>query len=142
MSKSLIILASLFPAAVLAAQPAVVLDTLQMPNAHQQMPNAHQSIAAHAPIRLSMGPDPGGKTGATVNPETTKTGLPSVDSATTANSSSGTSSATGTPAQGSANHSNDSANGGARSKQNDGTDNSAGDSAKTPANASHSDTNR
>ena len=134
MSKSLIIVASLFPAAALAAQPAIVLDTLQMPN-------AHQSIAVHVPIRLSMGPDPGGKTGATVNPETTKTGLPSVDSATTPKSSSGTSSATGNPA-GSANQSNDSANSGERSKQNNGTDNSAGDSAKTPANASHSDTNR
>ena len=135
MSKSLIIVASLFPAAVLAAQPAVVLDTLQMPN-------AHQSIAAHAPIRLSMGPDPGGKTGATVNPETTKTGLPSVDSATTPKSSSGTSSATGNPAQGSANPSNDSANSGERSKRNNGTDTSAGDSTKTPANASHSNTDR
>ena len=29
-----------------------------------------------SPIQLSMGPDPGGKTGATVTPETTKTGQP------------------------------------------------------------------
>ena len=135
MSKSFIIVASLFPAVVLAAQSAVVLDTLQMPN-------AHQSIVAHAPIRLSMGPDPGGKTGATVNPETTKTGLPSVDSATTANSSSGTSSATGNPAQGSTNQGNDTTNSGERSKRNNGTDTSAGDSTKTPANASHSNTDR
>jgi hypothetical protein len=135
MSKSLIIVASLFSAAALAAQPAILLDT-------PRMPNAHQSIAVHALIRLSMGPDPGGKTGATVNPETTKTGLPSVDSATTPHSSSGTSSGAANPAQGSANQSNDSANSGERSKQNDGTDKSAGDSAKTPANASHSDTNR
>ena len=131
MSKSFIMVASLF----LAAQPAMVLDTLRMPN-------AHQSIVAHAPIRLSMGPDPGGKTGATVNPETTKTGLPSADRATTANSSSGKSSATGNPAQGSTNQSNDTANSGERSRRNNGTDPSAGDSTKTPANASHSDTDR
>lgn len=30
---------------------------------------------------LAMGPDPGGHTGATVTPETTKTGQPAVDSA-------------------------------------------------------------
>ena len=30
----------------------------------------------NSPIQLSMGPDPGGKTGATVTPETTKTGQP------------------------------------------------------------------
>ena len=121
-----------FPAAVLAAQSAVVLDTLQMPN-------AHQSIAAHAPIRLSMGPDPGGKTGATVNPETTKTGLPSGDSATTPTSS-GASGATGNRAQG-ASQSSDPANSEEQSKHS-GTDSSAGDSANTPANGNRSDTNR
>ena len=33
------------------------------------------------PDLLSMGPDPGGHTGATVTPETTKTGQPAVDGA-------------------------------------------------------------
>ena len=33
------------------------------------------------PYLLSMGPDPGGHTGATVTPETSKTGQPAVDSA-------------------------------------------------------------
>jgi hypothetical protein len=33
------------------------------------------------PNLLSMGPDPGGHTGATVTPETTKTGQPAVDGA-------------------------------------------------------------
>ena len=33
-----------------------------------------------SPIQLSMGPDPGGKTGATVTPETTKTGQPTDES--------------------------------------------------------------
>jgi hypothetical protein len=133
MSKSLIIVACLFSVAALAAQLAVVLDTLQMPN-------AHQSIAAHAPIRLSMGPDPGGKTGATVNPETTNTGLlPSVDSATTPTSS-GASGATGNRAQG-ASQSSDPANSEEQSKHS-GTDSSAADSANTPANEGRSDTNR
>jgi hypothetical protein len=31
--------------------------------------------------QLAMGPDPGGHTGATVTPETTKTGSPAVDAA-------------------------------------------------------------
>jgi hypothetical protein len=88
MSRSLIIVASLFPAAALAAQPPVVLDTFQMPN-------ANQSIAAHAPIRLSMGPDPGGKTGATVNSDTSKTGQPSVDGTASSNSSSASNAAGG-----------------------------------------------
>jgi hypothetical protein len=38
-----------------------------------------QTQKAEAYGRLSMGPDPGGKTGATVTPETTKTGQPPVD---------------------------------------------------------------
>ena len=132
MSKSLIIVAALFPVAALAAQSAVVLDTLQMPN-------AHQNIAAHAPIRLSMGPDPGGKTGATVNPETTKTGLPIVDSTTTPTSSGG-SGATGNRAQ-DAHQSSNPANSGEQSKHS-GTDSSAGDSSKASASASRFDTNR
>jgi hypothetical protein len=126
MCKSLTIVAFLFPAAVLAAQSAVVVEK-------------HPSNAAHAPIRLSMGPDPGGKTGATVNPETSKTGLPSEDSATARNS--GTSGAIGDRGQG-ANQSNDPANGGERSPKRAGTDSSAGDSAKAPANPNRSDTSR
>ena len=69
MSKSLIIVASLFPAAALAAQPAVVLDTLQMPN-------AHQSIEAHAPIRLSMGPGSGQQNRRHSQPGDNEDGLP------------------------------------------------------------------
>ena len=38
-------------------------------------------LATAAMSALAMGPDPGGHTGATVTPETTKTDRPSVDSA-------------------------------------------------------------
>jgi hypothetical protein len=77
-----IFVALLFPVTAPDGKPAVVRDV------PIQMPNPHQSIAASAPILLSMGPDPGGKTGATVNSDTTKTGQPSMDSAASRNSSS------------------------------------------------------
>jgi hypothetical protein len=43
-----------------------------------------------SPYLVSMGPDPGGHTGATVTPETSKTGQPAVDSARQAASGSST----------------------------------------------------
>jgi len=137
MSRSLIIVASLFPAATLAVQPAVVLDTLQMPN-------AHQSVATHAPIRLSMGPDPGGKTGATVNSDTTKTGQPSTDGAASSNSSS-TSNAVGGPEQRSA-QSQGNSSGSDGSKRGNSTGNLPSDSTdysqNAPANLNPSGTSR
>jgi hypothetical protein len=42
------------------------------------------------PYLLTMGPDPGGHTGATVTPDTSKTGQPTVDSARQAASGSST----------------------------------------------------
>jgi hypothetical protein len=42
------------------------------------------------PYLVTMGPDPGGHTGATVTPETSKTGQPAVDSARQAASGSNT----------------------------------------------------
>ena len=42
------------------------------------------------PYRVSMGPDPGGHTGATVTPDTSKTGQPAVDSARQTTSGSNT----------------------------------------------------
>ena len=71
-----------FPATAPEAQPAVVRDI------HIQMPDTHPSIPTNAPILLSMGPDPGGKTGAPVNSDTTKTGQPAVDGGASPNSSS------------------------------------------------------
>ncbi len=43
-----------------------------------------------APERLAMGPDPGGHSGATVTPETTKTDSPAVDAARKSSSGSKT----------------------------------------------------
>ena len=71
-----------FPATAPEAQPGVVRDM------HTQEPDAHQSILPDAPPLLSMGPDPGGNTGAPVNSNTTKTGQPTVDSGASPNSSS------------------------------------------------------
>jgi hypothetical protein len=84
-----IFVAFLFPVTAPDARPVVVDDT------RIQMPSSHQSIATSAPILLGMGPDPGGKTGASVNSDTTKTGQPSVDSAERPNSSSASNAAGG-----------------------------------------------
>lgn len=46
-----------------------------------QIENSNVTGTTKLPDLLSMGPDPGGHTGATVTPETTKTGQPAVDSA-------------------------------------------------------------
>ena len=46
-----------------------------------QIENSNVTGTTKLPDLLSMGPDPGGHTGATVTPETTKTGQPAVDGA-------------------------------------------------------------
>ena len=46
-----------------------------------QIENSKVTGATKVPDLLSMGPDPGGHTGATVTPETSKTGQSAVDSA-------------------------------------------------------------
>jgi hypothetical protein len=76
-----ILVGLLFPVCAADGEPASIRDV------HIQIPDAHQSGAPSVPILLSMGPDPGGKTGATVNSETTKTGQPNADSAMSRNSS-------------------------------------------------------
>ena len=48
-----------------------------------QIENSNVTGTTKLPDLLSMGPDPGGHSGATVTPETTKTGQPVVDSART-----------------------------------------------------------
>jgi hypothetical protein len=79
MFKTAMIIAVLSPSVAFAAVSVPATD-LEM----QQL-NQYQSASlvgtdrADVFERLSMGPDPGGKTGATVTPETTKTGQPSVD---------------------------------------------------------------
>jgi hypothetical protein len=46
-----------------------------------QIESSNVTGTTKLPDLLSMGPDPGGHTGATVTPETSKTGQPAVDSA-------------------------------------------------------------
>lgn len=62
-----------------------------------QIGNSNVTGAARLPDLLSMGPDPGGHTGATVTPETSKTGQPAVDSAR-ATASGGKTESSGPPA--------------------------------------------
>jgi len=84
MFRVAIIIAIFFSTAAAAAVKTQQLS----PN---QSANAAGTPSAEAFNQLSMGPDPGGKTGATVTPETTKTGQPSVDGAAAASTQSGTS---------------------------------------------------
>jgi hypothetical protein len=58
--------------------------------------SAALAAAGATAAALAMGPDPGGHTGATVTPETTKTDRPAVDAAR--QSSSGSSTETNRPA--------------------------------------------
>jgi len=73
MFESAIFIAILLPTAIanLQTQPPVPSPSVSL----------METYRAETPSQLSMGPDPGGKTGATVTPETTKTGQPSVDGA-------------------------------------------------------------
>ena len=92
----------LFPVSPAHGEPALIRDV------HIQIPDPHQSVAPRPPILLSMGPDPGGKTGATVNSDTTKTGQPNADSAMSRNSSSTNKPTGSAPSQGSTSGSNSS----------------------------------
>lgn len=80
MRKTSIIVAILFP---IAASAAATVSTQQ--GDHGQSGNVVGTRGAQVFDLLSMGPDPGGKTGATVTPTTTKTGQPSADGAGGAN---------------------------------------------------------
>ncbi|HKQ25650.1 MAG TPA: hypothetical protein VJT81_14495 [Burkholderiales bacterium] len=64
---------------------AVLLSVFALAGiASQQPASSHDSNVTGTtklPDLLSMGPDPGGHSGATVTPETSKTGQPAVDSA-------------------------------------------------------------
>ena len=92
MFRAAIIIAIYFSTAAAAA-----LGTQQLNPNH----SANATVGTHkaeAFNQLSMGPDPGGKTGATVTPETTKTGQPPVDgaAASTQPGTSGTAGSAGT----------------------------------------------
>jgi hypothetical protein len=95
-SKSLITIASFFLSTAFAAVPVPV------PGARPEQPEQSRSTTAigtreaGAFDQLSMGPDPGGKTGDTVTPATTKTGQPGYDGTSASPSQSGPGS-TGAP---------------------------------------------
>lgn len=72
--KFVFIIAAVF--AVLA-----IADVFAKRYTSNQIEISHFAGTTELPHLLSMGPDPGGHTGATVTPETTKTGQPAVDSA-------------------------------------------------------------
>ena len=76
MFKMPIVIAVFLPSVAFAAIPGLAPGT--------KMPPSEQSRSTHGARvsgQLSMGPDPGGKTGATVSPTTTKTGQPTADGA-------------------------------------------------------------
>jgi len=86
MTKTLVIVASLFPIAASAAV-SVLTPSQQVPS---EQSRSAAVVSTHGTWRfdqLSMGPDPGGHTGATVTPETSKTGQPSQDAAAAAHQS-------------------------------------------------------
>ena len=70
---------------VLLIVVAVLLSVFALAGIASQQPasshDANVTGATKVADLLSMGPDPGGHTGATVTPETSKTGQPAVDSA-------------------------------------------------------------
>src|SRR5215207_2070818 len=84
MIKRLMIVATLLPSAALAAVP-VLTPNPQAPSEQSLRAAVVSAHGAWAFEQLSMGPDPGGHTGATVTPETSKTGQPSQDAAGASN---------------------------------------------------------
>jgi hypothetical protein len=107
MSKTAIVIAILFPSAAFAALHGLAPGTQASPPEQSQGANVIGTYGARVSDQLSMGPDPGGKTGATVTPTTTKTGQPSADGTGASNQSD----ATSTPAPGTANDRTDSSTG-------------------------------
>ena len=64
------------------------LISVPAPDSKVLDPDGHQPHAVSAPILMSMGPDPGGRTGVNANSDTVTRSQPSTDSATNPNSSS------------------------------------------------------
>ena len=90
MSKTAIIIATFFPIAAFAAVSVLAPGTQTQPPDQSQSGSVIGTHGARASGQLSMGPDPGGKTGDTVTPTTTKTGQPTADGAGASNQSSST----------------------------------------------------
>lgn len=98
MSKTAIIIATLFSSAAFAATATLPPCTYTSPSDQKQSASVIDAHGAGVADRLSMGPDPAGHTGATVTPATTKTGQPSANGPGSANQSG----PNGTPAPGAA----------------------------------------
>src|SRR5262249_28092358 len=97
-------------------------------------PDGHQPSAISAPILMSMGPDPGGRTGANANSDAVTKSQPSTDSA--ANPKSSSASDTAARGDGGSAHSQDSVSGSGR------RDASTGNSPSEPSGgAQHAPTN-
>lgn len=79
MSKTAIIIAIFFPSAAFAAMPVLAPSPQTPPPQQSQNASVIGTHGTRVSDQLSMGPDPGGKTGPTVSPTTTKTGQPSAD---------------------------------------------------------------
>jgi len=99
MRETAIIIAILFPSAAFAAMSVLAPSMHTEPAKQSQSASAIGTHRAQTSDQLSMGPDPGGKTGATVTSTTTKTGQPSSEAATRTSNQSG---ASGTAVQGAA----------------------------------------
>jgi hypothetical protein len=79
MSKTAVIIAILFAGIAVAAMLAFTPGMQTQQSGRSQSVSTLSTYATRVSNQLSMGPDPGGKTGDTVTPTTTKTGQPSAD---------------------------------------------------------------
>jgi len=93
MSKTAIMIAILVPSTAFAAILAAVPGTPTQRPVQSHIASVIGTHGVGASDQLSMGPDPGGKTGDTVTPTTTKTGQPSGDGAGAPNQSGASSTA-------------------------------------------------
>jgi hypothetical protein len=97
MSKTTILVAMFFPSTLFAAMPVLTPSTQAQHSEQSQSTSLIGTHRAGVFDQLSMGPDPGGKSGDTVTQTTSKTGQPSADGAGASNQS-GTSSTAPRPA--------------------------------------------
>lgn len=93
MSKTAIIIAIFVPVTAFAAMLVLVPSTQTQQPEHSQRESVIGTHGAGVSDRLSMGPDPGGKSGDTVTPTTTKTGQASADGTDASSQSGATSTA-------------------------------------------------
>lgn len=100
MSKTAIIIAMLFPSTLFAAISVVTPSAQTQQSEQSQTGSVIRTQGTGVFDQLSMGPDPGGKSGDTVTPTTSKTGQPSADGAGASNQSGASSTAAPTGGSG------------------------------------------